>query len=67
MQQKHTEIRHLNVKTIHSLCLGILRMDGAKIFNTNFQVIGDDDKIRDENRKGLSQQKIIDALIRGNL
>ena len=60
---RHPEIRSINVRTIHSLCYSILRRDGAKIFNTNFEVVGDEEK-KDENYKSkITQEKIINSLI----
>ena len=58
--KKHSEIRHVTIKTIHALCYQILRRDGAKVFNTNFKVVGDEEK---NNKSDVSQQQIIRTLI----
>jgi DNA helicase-4 len=61
--KKHPETRSITIKTIHSLCYSILKIDGAKIFNTNFQVVRDEDKNDEYTDSGVSQQKIIKSII----
>ncbi len=61
--QKHPEIRSITLRTIHSLCLQILKIDGAKIFNTNFKVVGDEEKKNPLYGSQITQQKIIKSII----
>ncbi len=61
--QKHPEIRSITLRTIHSLCVKILKTDGAKIFNTNFKVIGDEEKENPLYKPQITQQEIIKSVI----
>ena len=38
----HPELHSLTISTIHALCYHILKTDGAKVYNTNFKVVGDE-------------------------
>jgi len=61
--ERHNEIKSITIKTIHALCFSILKTDGAKVFNTNLEVVGDEDKDNQLYKSKITQQKIIESVI----
>ncbi|HLC95964.1 MAG TPA: UvrD-helicase domain-containing protein [Candidatus Nanoarchaeia archaeon] len=65
IKERNPELRAIWISTIHSLCYTILRTDGAKVFNTHFKVIGDEEKQTEKYKSKITQQKVIKYLIDG--
>jgi len=53
-----SELRPVAISTIHAFCYHILKTDGAKIYNTNFKVVGDE-----LNHGTISQNHLLNLIL----